>query len=165
MMKMYFHTDCNNETLLFENWIVNEGDNLFKFCTVIFFMGLGYGFLQMWLNIYRKWYLNVMVNAVGEESGFLGFVVRNGIVYRGSCLTGHFFAISETVFQMGIYFYAYMLMLIFMTYQVHFCLSLCAGLGLSNLIFISSKQPIRRAVNSSEDEELLQEDELNLCCE
>ena len=125
-MKMYFHTDCNNETLLFENWVVNEGDNLLKFCTVIFFMGLGYGFLQMWLNIFRRWYLNVMIEAVGEDSGFLGFVVRNGKVYRGSCLTGHFFAISETVFQIGIYFYAYMLMLIFMTYQVHFCISLCS---------------------------------------
>ena len=153
---MYFHMSCVNETVLFENWVVSEGKNLAVSCFLIFLIGVFYSVIEQALSCLRKLYSKRLLKAEGmlqeddnDEAPLIQSSINSGkLRVSGNAVTlncpfrncyVNFGYVAESILLSVYYFYAYAMMLIFMTYQVHLCVSLCVGLA-TGFFFITGWQ-------------------------
>merc|ERR1711879_741064 len=166
MMTMAFHTSCANETVLFDFWVVNEGDNLALSCFIIVLLGMIYHFYQFLQEKFKRFYIGRIIkdmnqqrvnqqppqNAADDEAPLVNDPSDSktgGDVYLPNPIAGGWGYIIETILQFIYYFYVYSLMLIFMTYQLHMCLSLCLGLALGYYLFTGWLKPIGKLTMSN----------------
>lgn len=191
VMKMYFHLSCDAEVLLFENWVITKGENLAFSCFLVFIIGFGYSAVEQALNCLRKFYTrkllksentqteNIQTNDRNDEDPliqnstsdqnvlspklriskntiYLNFPLKNGYLNLGY--------LAESVLLCFYYFYAYAMMLIFMTYQVHLCSALCVGLATGFFLITGWQRPIGRISQRGQVEAIETESDYHNCC-
>ncbi|XP_055345723.1 high affinity copper uptake protein 1-like [Paramacrobiotus metropolitanus] len=132
---MFFHTRTT-ETILFEAWNVQRTEQLVGSCLVIFLLAVFFEGIKYLRNcLLRKATLRrgmlraddgpattAEVRVVGGKNGFL----------QRTCNRDHF---AQTLLYVLQFIVGYLLMLVFMTYNVWLCLAVVAGIGTGYFLF------------------------------
>ena len=184
-MKMYFHLTCDQEAVLFENWVVTKGENLAISCFFIFLIGFFYSAIEQALTCLRKSYTkkllkshqnnntqnddeasllqtpnltsNNKIRVADDKKVYLNFPFKNCYLNIGY--------LTESILLAIYYFYAYAMMLIFMTYQVHMCVALCIGLAAGFFFITGWQRPIGKInENNGQVENVENENGYHNCC-
>jgi len=186
---MYFHLSCDAEVLLFENWVITKGENLAISCFLVFMIGFGYSAIEQALTCLRKCYTKKLLKSenmqsnsnpndqtdedplihnsssdgnsstklrVSENTIYLNFPLKNGYLNVGY--------LAESVLLCFYYFYAYAMMLIFMTYQVHLCSALCVGLATGFFLITGWQRPIGKIGSQGQVETVEAGGDYHNCC-
>lgn len=141
-MKMYFHVS-NEATILFYSWTTSTAAGMFGSCVVVMILAALYEALKLFRE---RLFYSADVNKAEQYNGDSHRLATDDnhvtIVqpseksksFSGSKLfnKAHFIQTLLHIIQIGI---SYLLMLIFMTYNVWLCLSVIAGAGLGYFLF------------------------------
>merc|ERR1711879_589161 len=179
MMEMTFHTSCDHEKVLFSWFEVTKGENLAVSCLIIFLIGVFYHVIrqaQIKLRAFYQARILQQLHPVDESDEvplYPGWARLNdkwlkcdeatGLVYMKYPCSGGYGYVLEATLQFVYYFYAYSMMLIFMTYQVHMCLALCLGLAAGFYLVSGLAGPIGRLRDNSVEPVSQTEQEFHCC--
>jgi len=93
---------------------------------------------------------------ISKNTIYLNFPLKNGYLNIGY--------LAESVLLCFYYFYAYAMMLIFMTYQVHLCVALCVGLATGFFLITGWQRPIGRISPQGQVETVETNGDYHNCC-
>lgn len=141
-MKMYFHAS-NEATILFYSWTTTTAAGMFGSCVVIMILAALYEALKVFrerlfysADVNEKQYHNGESQRIPTDENHVTIAQPSG---KSKSFSGtkmfskaHFVQTLLHVVQLGI---SYLLMLIFMTYNVWLCLSVVVGAGLGYFLF------------------------------
>ncbi|XP_054166779.1 high affinity copper uptake protein 1-like [Oppia nitens] len=141
MMKMYFHTNIGDDYVLFKQWKPTTAGDMVWTCIVIFLLGVTYEGLKY----YREYLLKAWRVTTYYVSDTPNGVRTNGSprisnpredtkadIYRKMMSCSHLF---QTGLHMIQFFLSYILMLVFMTYNVYLCIAVLLGAGVGYFLF------------------------------
>ncbi|CAH2983607.1 unnamed protein product [Chilo suppressalis] len=132
---MVFHANVCQE-ILFSGWLTTTALQLFGSCVAIFVGGVLYEALKYYREVLHIRATTVTadsrVNIAKNECGSTGNCNGPTVVKYSIWSCGHAVQTALHVVQATA---SYVLMLVFMTYNVYLCLALVAGLGLGYFIF------------------------------
>jgi len=140
MMSMYFHTNIGNDYVLFNNWKPNSAGEMVWTCFVIFLLAVLYEGLKYYREYLMKswkvttYYVSDTPNGIRTNGTAIGIPGRENKteIYRKMFSCPHFFQTGLHVLQ---FFISYLLMLVFMTYNVYFCVAVLIGAGVGYFLF------------------------------
>ncbi|XP_063831158.1 high affinity copper uptake protein 1-like [Ostrinia nubilalis] len=132
---MVFHAGVNQE-ILFNGWVTTNALELFGSAVAIFLAGVLYEGLKYYrealyvssTTVTRDSQVNIAKNECGTNTNCRGPTVVKYTMLSG----GHFI---QTGFHIVQSTFSYILMLIFMTYNVWLCMALVLGMGLGYFFF------------------------------
>jgi len=150
MMKMYFHGGVT-ETILFYGWKTTNVGQLIGSCLLLFVVALLYEGLKVWREeLLTKAQLALQQRnspeslPTNDETGENGIVGSDQVIIQSGPSTarkmlnkGHFLQSFLHIVQVTV---SYMLMLVFMTYNVWLCLAVVLGAGAGYFFFGWRKQ-------------------------
>lgn len=132
---MTFHS-CVCTEILFSGWVTTNALELFGSCVAIFLAGILYEGLKYYREaLHAKATATTgdsRVNITKTECGNNGPCGGTAVVKYSMLSSGHMIQTALHVIQSTA---SYMLMLIFMTYNIWLCLALVLGLGLGYFFF------------------------------
>jgi len=134
MMKMYFHMDYVGELVLFKGWKIQDPGTLALsmigvFIFAVLYEGLKFG--RQWLGEYAASAQTIRFASDMESKDVLS---RRSTAFIGTS-PFTFWHTIQTLLHMLQTFISYLLMLIFMTYNVYLCIAIILGAGLGYFAF------------------------------
>jgi solute carrier family 31 (copper transporter), member 1 len=142
-MKMYFHAS-NEATILFYSWTTSTAAGMFGSCIVIMVLAVLYEALKVFrerlfysAEANKTEYYNGDSQRLPTDENHVAIAQPSSGKSKSSCGAkmfnkAHIVQTFLHVIQLGI---SYLLMLIFMTYNVWLCLSVVVGAGLGYFLF------------------------------
>ncbi|EGT38868.1 hypothetical protein CAEBREN_13888 [Caenorhabditis brenneri] len=130
-MWQWYHVELN-DVILFENWKVQDSSTMIWSCFVVGFAGFLLEFLK-----YSRWAaserMSVFIDDVNRQTKYGGIVVPSQ--YRNTQFRSNH--VVQTIYHFWQTLLAFLLMNIYMTFNVYICLSLCLGLAIGHFFFES----------------------------
>ncbi len=149
-MTLYFHTNIGNDYVLFKKWKPTTPEEMIWTFIVIFILAVSYEGLKYYreylLRIWRLYYYlisNVPKTISTDDENYDGIAAREPVPdirrdIRSQILSlSH---ISQIFLHMFQCFISYLLMLVFMTYNVYLCIAVIIGAGVGYFLFGWYKQ-------------------------
>ncbi|CCD72948.1 Copper transport protein [Caenorhabditis elegans] len=113
-MWQWYHVELN-DVILFENWKVQDMTTMIWSCFVVGFAGFLLEFLK-----YSKWAASMQMRPAGDVDRRTKFWARH---------------VVQAMYHFWQTLLAFILMNIYMTFNVYICLSLCLGLTIGYFFF------------------------------
>lgn len=150
MMKPFFHFGFG-DTILFEEWTINNGRDVFIACVAFFVIAIVYEFIKRYREfLFRSHYNNhsYQISVIGNQTNGNGNELNTNsceevILFR-MWSWAHFI---QSILHMVQVFTSFTLMLGFMTFNIWLCLSIILGAGVGYFLFCWKKITI---VNATE---------------